>query len=919
MKVFQCDALFYRSYSCIRREFLPNDDYLDKKYADDLGEASFENNGVEFSLNKKRRWMLPRRIQRQILEESSDEDIDIQLAEYHRIYSRTANCVRFTSRNKPLRTGIRETKSKSKRRGYFDVSSILNEKPPERNRNRHNNGNVADGTEGDTDEIVPCKMKYQVLYPSPATSYTSHCHKYINYGILSRDQRSSGTLRKKLSRYIRDSLEETDNGFDDCLDKDVGPYNAEERTNEIIIELDDILKSAEMTESHNRGSGKIRSRNIRRGRSEMSKFDKSHIIYIDPETNGDLESRELGLVLQNTIQTSTVQTTSQKCLIVEPIVAVISVLETTSGELRRKFGKNYIECDCFPRKFIINISEEVAKHDVTGYDTYITFACLTFVHDVDNEINSQKKCVFKVYLNTRFNDYINYIKMETIPDDNNDSIGTVIQKAVSFIQTLPIDGIIREKKSFTRPSTFCSKSTLETCANWKSSSYRPEVERLFQTFVQNQNESMLESREDLGFEVVSEKDLTPELVLENSTPKDKFCSICYDELGDLVGATALTSCRHWFCDSCWREHLITCVRNGRPELFCPEYDCDKRLDKGTLLSLLTLDHVIRYLKLFHDMDVEQQPITKWCPNPVCGRVLVIESSEVQTASCQCGKRVCFDCLGDVHWPAQCTAAAVNKQKLLKNGDDDIIPTEVGETVIVSGKHCPFCKRFVEKNGGCPQMTCLCGNLFCWGCGKAWKSGKHDAECYRNGSVNTHGTKDVFIEPEDRTYLQNKRISKWFKSAQWYKVAVVHRTRRQHIKFQKLNSSVDTLVSKLKFFVRRTEKNKELISFDFELPNKIYSWEGAKARDFLVDTMQLYAELHQIIEHVAVFLDNVNLSRNLVVPIQNTVNKMSALAGFLYELLLHGAAQDTKYVFMKLKEIRHRSKTCIAALVKYNKN
>jgi len=39
-----------------------------------------------------------------------------------------------------------------------------------------------------------------------------------------------------------------------------------------------------------------------------------------------------------------------------------------------------------------------------------------------------------------------------------------------------------------------------------------------------------------------------------------------------------------------------------------------------------------------------------------------------------------------------------------------------KTVFVNVKRCPACHYPIEKNGGCPYMTCSrCGNDFCWQC------------------------------------------------------------------------------------------------------------------------------------------------------------------------------------------------------------
>ena len=44
-----------------------------------------------------------------------------------------------------------------------------------------------------------------------------------------------------------------------------------------------------------------------------------------------------------------------------------------------------------------------------------------------------------------------------------------------------------------------------------------------------------------------------------------------------------------------------------------------------------------------------------------------------------------------------------------------------KTVFVQVKRCPACRYPIEKNGGCPHMTCSrCRAEFCWLCRADWK-------------------------------------------------------------------------------------------------------------------------------------------------------------------------------------------------------
>ena len=131
--------------------------------------------------------------------------------------------------------------------------------------------------------------------------------------------------------------------------------------------------------------------------------------------------------------------------------------------------------------------------------------------------------------------------------------------------------------------------------------------------------------------------------------------------------------------------------------------------------------------------------------------------------CACGTHVCFACLGPAHWPASCSQARDYRLALASNRafsdrmaevheDTDValairLQRERGQQVMmVEGKNCPKCHTFVQKFGGCPQMTCRCGQTFCWFCGKPATYNHH----YRGpGCVSEEEERKVTTTEEER--------------------------------------------------------------------------------------------------------------------------------------------------------------------------
>lgn len=57
--------------------------------------------------------------------------------------------------------------------------------------------------------------------------------------------------------------------------------------------------------------------------------------------------------------------------------------------------------------------------------------------------------------------------------------------------------------------------------------------------------------------------------------------------------------------------------------------------------------------------------------------------------------------------------------------------------------CKKCNCVIERNEGCPHMTCKCGHQFCYGCGTKWSSGH---SCWKNRI----GSKKTIFKKVDET-------------------------------------------------------------------------------------------------------------------------------------------------------------------------
>ncbi|CAD6255360.1 unnamed protein product [Miscanthus lutarioriparius] len=105
---------------------------------------------------------------------------------------------------------------------------------------------------------------------------------------------------------------------------------------------------------------------------------------------------------------------------------------------------------------------------------------------------------------------------------------------------------------------------------------------------------------------------------------------------------------------------------------------------------------------------------KWCPAAGCTRTLELVGDGADVF-CECAQGFCWSYGEEAHRPVSCGTVRAWRAK-------NISDSETANWVLTHTKHCPKCRRPIEKNHGCSHMTCRapCYHQFCWLCFDPWR-------------------------------------------------------------------------------------------------------------------------------------------------------------------------------------------------------
>ena len=223
----------------------------------------------------------------------------------------------------------------------------------------------------------------------------------------------------------------------------------------------------------------------------------------------------------------------------------------------------------------------------------------------------------------------------------------------------------------------------------------------------------------LRFDIFGRRSLNNKIELLNSACID--CGICGEKTNE--DEMFALNCCHWYCQNCWENYLRIATTDREVKVSCPCSDCKLIVTLDMIKFLCKNDLYIEARKLLVKAFVEEKRdrkvIATYCKNPIgCNGVLLMaEDANCTEATCSlCASTYCFVCDLPPHAPVPCDLLADWEQRggYLETGQD--ADMEARKIKQLTTKPCPKCGTRIEKNGGCPHMSCKCKYQFCWECG-----------------------------------------------------------------------------------------------------------------------------------------------------------------------------------------------------------
>ncbi|XP_072179634.1 uncharacterized protein [Diadema setosum] len=577
-------------------------------------------------------------------------------------------------------------------------------------------------------------------------------------------------------------------------------------------------------------------------------------------------------------------------------------VETTSISLDAlcvKFGENYTEGLCTPRRFAINITNSIIDHlQTSAKGDALASSLLQSGHHVSLIVD----CMLDPWLSVKEDDSLVEdirVKLCGVTEDREMlsecltgldvcNIADVVHAVSSGVATLSSERYLFEKSNHSLPCkpAFAMEITQSTLG-WRY-------------YVTNPNKAVQKALQHKDAEDCETGDHTP----SGSSSECGYCNICYEELSENCPGTALLACSHWFCDQCWSSHMMSRVEQGDLRIACPGYQCTSLVDEVTMMSFLPATFFARHLANKVNTALMLQPELHWCPSPSCGRLLKVASQKTDVGkggvvpiSCECGSFWCSECKKEAHWPASCEQAEAYRKKAAKLLRSRQLSGDL--SVRVPTKRCPNCFYPIEKEYGCYYMQCKCGYEFCWDCGA--KADHYGHRCVRK----IWSTQVYTIRPVDLVVKSTVEL------------AAGHYRQRTHFACHRRIRKARKLASRVNCETKEESDSDDTVSLSSSSSSSSSSVSTAtrdrqpspflqKIRGIMKESADFLSEAEFVLENLEIFLANAPPSSR-----KTNLSEHRTRLIYITDILHRIFNEEDKLDINKVQHLLHCGKSCLS--------
>ncbi|XP_052223744.1 uncharacterized protein LOC127839418 isoform X1 [Dreissena polymorpha] len=562
--------------------------------------------------------------------------------------------------------------------------------------------------------------------------------------------------------------------------------------------------------------------------------------------------------------------------------------EVLGHDLRQMYGKRYIECGCFPRRFLLDISNNFYhmyssdKFVQNSKVTRVTHAFLAFVRDSAHALDNKMEHAYKVFLNINAPSIKNNVLVENLRLNDIMNITDVIAKSKQTVQ-LKYSSLLRYEEG-TEPVKMASKrSFLDDVLGWQTTSYLTNNTVLMDQWTSECNYIDTWSHgSECSAPYKCEDDGQTDVHSE-------VCALCMKPVRKYsVKTITLKTCKHCSCVTCFTRNIRRQMRMVVTPLKCPVMECSVTVEASTVISVIDIPECLQYLVQCQRKETETNPLKTFCPNTSCQRILVRNSLSTHEVQCPCGERLCFACCGLPHWPLSCDQYTAYLTMIFRR---DVATQPPAEFVVnLRSLICRVCLTEVQKFGvlEASATMCTCHREIC-------------SRCLQQ-------TRRPLIEHADTCslvqtrpgYVSGTRLSKW-KS-----LAFQHRSQRHPYRIQKLKANSKLLVRKLKPYILTSG-----MQLGFHVDEKVFSHESHKVRDYIDSFIDMYATACRVGELTSALIDIEGQEQ--CKQLQKCLLQLSVLSKTVTELFKSGGYQRPDRLHVELKEARTLGNQLLNAL------